>query len=173
MQEGVLFAVVGALVALSTLVLAYRQLRPVPSAAMPLAGSTPRGNAWLLDPDRGDAGVTRWKLTISAPSPGGRIVAAPAGVPDTAWLQPAGRLGQRRVETPANPVAGIPGWSAWSEAPVDAARLAALARWPADLPPPVVLWDRDLQIFASLPPDDTRTGDLVQFGAALADGAQS
>ncbi len=172
MQEGVLFALIGAAVALSTLVLAYRQLRPVPGAALPLAGSTPRGNAWLLDPDRGDAGVTRWKLTISAPSPAGRIVAAPAGVPDTAWLQPAGRLGQRRVETPPNAVP-VPGWTAWSESPADAEQLAALARWPADLPPPLVLWDRDLQIFATLPPDDARTGDLVQFGAALADGAPS
>ncbi len=172
MQEGVLFALIGAAVALSTLALAYRQLRPVPGAAMPLAGSTPRGNAWLLDPDRGDAGVTRWKLAISVPSPAGRIVAAPAGVPETAWLQPAGRLGQRRVETPPNAVT-VAGWTVRSENPADAGQLAPLAAWPADLSPPLVLWDRDLQIYATLPPDDGRVGDLVTFGAALADGAST
>jgi hypothetical protein len=168
MDDGLIFTILGATMGLSTLALAWARTRGATGSALPLAGHTPGGHAWTLDPDRRDAHATWWRLAVATPWPT-PIRALPLDGPVQDSVGVPARFGRPGIPEPMGDGGLRARWRTVGEQAEGALPWAALSDWPADLPPPLVSWGRDLEIYAALPPDDARVGDLLALGARLAD----
>jgi hypothetical protein len=168
MNDGLIFALLGATMGLSTLALAWARTRGATGSALALTGHTPGGHAWTLDPDRRDPHATLWLLAIATPWPTA-IHALPLDGPTHDAVGVPARFGRPPIPDPPGDGVQIGRWRHIGARPDDPHPWAALASWPADLPPPLVRWGRALELYASLPPDDARVGALLALGAGLAD----
>lgn len=169
MDDGLIVAILGAALGVSSLALAWVRTRGALGSALALAGHTPAGHAWTLDPDRRDPATTVWRLAVATPWPW-PIRALPLDGPTQDAVGVPARFGRPRPPDPQGDGSIVGRWRTMGARDEGPGPWTALSEWPADLPPPLIHWARELEVYAALPPDDARIGDLLALGARLADG---